>query len=350
MATKDTKKTEKQEIILVDDEYIKGKIYIVRGQNIMLDADLAKIYGYSTKAFNQQVKNNAEKFEDDFCFRLTKEELDELRSNYLTANISTMSRSLPLAFTEAGVYMLMTVLKGELAVNQSKALIRVFKRMKDYIFDGQRLIDERHYIQLSMQTTENTREIAEMKRSLNNVEGSLADVVNSLGEMVTKSELSGVMESFVTEDFSKSFLLLNGKPFQADLAYESIYKRAKKTIYHIDNYIGAKTLMLLGAAKEKVKIIIFSDNLHNGLHAQEYADYCAEHPNVSIAFQRTGRKVHDRYIVLDYGLKSEKVYICGGSAKDSGGKLITAIEEVHDTSVYHQMIDNLLKNPELILK
>lgn len=126
-------------------------IYIIRGIKVMLDADLAAIYGYTTKAFSQQVKNNIEKFDEDFRFQLTKAEYDEilrskfltskqilndslsvdckkdldLRSKFLTANdgstsitkLSSKSRTLPYAFTEQGIYMLMTVLKGELAVD-----------------------------------------------------------------------------------------------------------------------------------------------------------------------------------------------------------------------------------------
>ena len=106
----------------------------------MLDVDLAKIYGYTTKRFNEQVKNNIERFDDDFRFQLTDDEVDNLRSKFSTAkaagetnNISSMSRSNPFAFTEQGIYMLMTVLKGDLAVSQSKKLIRMFKEMKHFI-------------------------------------------------------------------------------------------------------------------------------------------------------------------------------------------------------------------------
>ena len=96
----------------------------------MLDFDLAEIYGYTTKAFNQQVKNNKERFDEDFRFKLTREEVEILRSKNLTSSWRG-SRYLPHAFTEQGIYMLMTVLKGDLAIMQSKALKRTFKRMKD---------------------------------------------------------------------------------------------------------------------------------------------------------------------------------------------------------------------------
>ena len=114
----------------------------------MLDFELAEIYGYETKTFNQQVKNNIEKFDDDFRFQLTKEEWEFLRSKNLTSKSETGSggrRYLPFAFTEQGIYMLMTVLKGELAVKQSKALICTFKQMKDYIVENQGLIGKREF-------------------------------------------------------------------------------------------------------------------------------------------------------------------------------------------------------------
>ena len=95
--------------MIIDAKAIKEKIYNIRNQKVMLDVDLAEIYGYSTRAFNQQVKNNIEKFDNDFMFKLSKSELEYLQSNFLTANISSKSRSLPYAFTEQGIYMLMTV-------------------------------------------------------------------------------------------------------------------------------------------------------------------------------------------------------------------------------------------------
>ena len=147
---------------------IRQLIHIVRGVSVMLDADLAAIYGYTTKAFNQQVRNNIAKFDDDFRFQLTKEEYDKilrskiltseenvislkskdngneafLRSNFLTSKTENRGgrQYLPYAFTEQGIYMLMTVLKGDLATQQSKMLIRTFKEMKDFIVDNKSLI------------------------------------------------------------------------------------------------------------------------------------------------------------------------------------------------------------------
>lgn len=149
---------EKQQLILINEETIQSRIYIVRGQKVMLDFELAEIYGYTTKRFNEQVKNNIERFDEDFRFQLLKEEFDNLRSKKSTSSWGG-TRYLPYAFTEQGVYMLMTVLKGELAVDQSKALIRTFKTMKDYIIENQGLINQRDYLQLSLVVAEHSRDI-----------------------------------------------------------------------------------------------------------------------------------------------------------------------------------------------
>lgn len=143
----------------INDEYLKGHIYYVRGTRVMVDTDLAKIYGYSTKDFNRQVKNNIEKFEQDFMFQLTDEECEILRCKNSTSSWGGR-RYNPYVFTEQGIYMLMTVLKGELATKQSKALIRIFKQMKDYIVDNQPLLGQREYLQLSLQTTKKHARLA----------------------------------------------------------------------------------------------------------------------------------------------------------------------------------------------
>ena len=172
----------------------------------MLDMDLAKIYGYSTKDFNRQVKNNIEKFEQDFMFQLTDEECEILRCKNSTSSWGGR-RYNPYAFTEQGIYMLMTVLKGELATKQSKALIRIFKQMKDYIVDNQPLLGQREYLQLSLQTTQNTQDLLDLRKSLSAVDDKVAD--------------------FSNPTVRRGWLILNGQPVESDLAYQQIYATAK---------------------------------------------------------------------------------------------------------------------------
>ena len=212
---------EGKEVVIVSEESLYGKIYNIRGQKVMLDFELAEIYGYTTTKFNQQVKNNIEKFDDDFMFELTKEEFENLMSKKLTSSWGGR-RKLPKAFTEQGIYMLMTVLRGDLAIMQSKALIRTFKRMKDYIVDNRELIGQREYIQLSMQTAENIRDIAKLKTDIGSVEKQMSDVMDQLSDVVTKSDLADMMNSFV-DDEDNGWLMYNTKYCTADLAYSEIY-------------------------------------------------------------------------------------------------------------------------------
>jgi len=340
-------------------EQIKDIIYTVRGVQIMIDADLAVIYGYTTKALNQQVKNNIAKFDDDFRFQLTKEEYDEilrsrkmtaignvtdsysvefgnnenLRSKKLTANSKrdAMTRTLPYAFTEQGIYMLMTVLKGELATRQSKALVRAFKEMKDFIIDNRSLIGNRELLQLAVQTSQNAADISDIRKN-----------------MVTKDDLAKVVQVFTAQQTRHEYLILNGESVDANIAYSAIYQAAKHSIYIVDNYIGTKTLDLLKNASLGVSITIFSDNINRGLRQSDYADFSRQQLNMQISFRKTCGIYHDRYIVLDYNTSSEKIFHCGASSKDAGNKVNTIIE-VTDRQVYHQIVDALLSNPVLTL-
>ena len=335
-----------KELITTDD--IRSKVYIIRGQQVMLDKDLAEIYGYEVKKLNQQVKRNIERFQNDMMFQLSDDEVEYLRSQFVTANISSKSRSNPYVFTEQGVYMLMTVLKGKLAVRQSIALVRTFKKMKDYILENRNLIGQREMLQLSMETANNRIEINKINSDMISLEKQISDVAERLKDVITKSELADMMNSFVSDDDEK-WLMFNAKFSSADEVYESIYKQAKSSIYVVDNYIGLRTLVHLKNSPTGVNITLFSDNVgNNKLHNIEFTDFCKEYPSIKISLQKTGGIFHDRFIVLDYGTADERVFLCGASSKDAGAR-ITSIVEDYGISKYAPVIVTLLKNPTLIL-
>lgn len=242
----------------------------------------------------------------------------------------------------------MTVLRGDLATKQSRALVRTFKRMKDYIIENQDLINQRDYLQLALKVADNTRDIGEIKSFLRTIDNAVADVVDQLGNVVTKFELAEIMNHFSSPKSQNEFVLWDGQPFESDLAYTSIYQKAEKTIYVIDNYIGIKTLALLKNSKENIEIILFSDNVGNGLHDSEFRDFCKQYSNCKIQLRQTGREYHDRYIILDYGTDEEKIYHCGPSSKD-GGVRIGSIVEIRETEAYHTMIDILCRMSPLVL-
>lgn len=245
--------------------------------------------------------------------------------------------------------MLMTVLRGELAIKQSRALIRTFKRMKDYIIENQNLIGDREYLQLSMQVSENFQQTMELRMDLNEVEDQMAKVVDKLSDVVYRSELKTIMTEFGEPHIKRGYLVLNGEPFQADLAYNEIYRSAKKSIYIIDNYISLKTFELLMGIRPKIEVRLFSDNLGKGLSQNLFDDFRKEHPNLQLELKEAGGIFHDRYIILDYNTSNEKIFHCGASSKDAGLRA-TSIMEDTDRDKYHPIVDKLLENSPLVLK
>lgn len=340
--TKNKKKTDVVAVepgfSLIDENLLKSRIYTIRGVKVMLDADLAEIYGYSTSRFNEQVKYNLDRFDEDFRFQLTREESSNLISEIPISRWGG-SRKPPYAFTEQGIYMLMTVLKGEQAVAQSKALIRLFKRLKDFAVSEGLLINGSEITPLALQTAQNTRDIANISVDVKVLSGEVHEMRGEFSKM--NVDLQKVMENFVDPSTHKHFLILNGQRLDADIAYTQIYGMAKKSITIIDDYVGVKTLDLLRQIAKGVSVKIYSDNRSfDPLTEQMQKDFLAVRPDVKLAMNKTKDKFHDRYIFLDYGLKSEKLFHCGASSKDAGNK-ITTIMQIECTEIYHALFDSL---------
>ena len=332
---------EKSNFSLIDETLLKSKILTIRGFKVMLDADLAEIYGYTTKAFNQQVKNNIEKFAEDFRFQVTRKEYREiLGSKFLTLEQGKYSKTNPYAFTEQGIYMLMTVLKGDLATRQSIAIIRLFKKMKDYIVtENQQLLGNAGFTEFAVQTVQNTREIATVSNKVEAISGEVHDMREDLGKM--NLDLQKVMENFIDPSTFKHFLFFDGQKLEADVAYTKIYGMAKKSITIIDNYVGVKTLDLLRGIAKNTSIHIFSEQWGDErITPAIKADYEKARPDVSLKIDRPNRKFHDRYVFLDYGLSNEKLFLCGASSKDAGNK-VTTIMQIEHPEVYHELMESL---------
>ena len=312
-------------LALLDENQIEDLIYEVRGQKVMLDFDLARIYGYGTSAFNQQIKRNLDRFPQDFSFQLTKQEFESILLSHFVTSSWGGRRSLPRAFTEQGIYMLMTVLHGNLAIEQSITLIRLFRSMKDYIAETQSLSSTNEVFALANQVRTNTEAISK-------IEG----------------KLDMLMDNFIDPSTYKSFLIMDGEKVESDAAYQRIYSMAKQSVYLIDDYIDVKTIQLLKSCNSGVRIIAFSDNkAKNSLTKSFIADFIADRPDLHIELKKTKGRFHDRYIVLDYPNKT-RVFHCGASSKDGGNK-ITTIMEVENPETYLDLISGILLHEELIL-
>ena len=316
---------ENTELLTVDN--ICNRVYVIRGQQVMLDYDLAEVYGYEVKRLNEQVKRNITRFPEDFMFQLTKDEIPE---SFLKSQIATLNengnrrglhiKKLPFAFTEQGIYMLATVLRGELAEQQSIFIMRAFREM--------RLVTAK-VSEISVQVAG----VADWKKKAEDRFDSIQRSIDTLNE------------NFVSDKDFKNFVIYKGQKFEADAAYIDIYQQARKSIYVVDDYVNTKTLQLLSQKHAGVEVILFTENGHGKrgfLTTAVVNDFIQEYPPLRI---KPNADCHDRLIVLDYGKPTEQVYHCGASSKDAGKKLC-AINVILETSMIHPVIDKLLLSPD----
>ena len=270
----------------------------------------------------------------DFGFKTSKAESEYFEgSKNLTSRIwvdgNKGGRSyLPYAFTEQGIYMLMTVLKGEIATEQSIRIIRVFKTMKDIITESSNLITTGELLKLSNQVNDNSNRISKLENK----------------NKYMNTQLKVVMDNFKDPTKYKEIILFGNERIEADELYEEIYVKAKHSIIIVDDYISNKTLIHLKKCPLGVDIIIYSDNAANKNERivdinTALLDFTTDTGN-SIVIKPTNNKVHDRLIFIDYDTKNEKVYLCGPSSKDAGSKVSTIIE-INNTHSFHEIIDEL---------
>ena len=341
---------ENAKIMTVDN--IRKRVYVIRGQQVMLDQDLADIYGYELKAMNQQVKRNIARFPEDFMFQLTKDEMDNLKSQFATSRSDVIGavdlksqfvtsswggkRKLPYAFTEQGIYMLATVLRGELAEQQSIFIMRAFREMRHYIKQNQQFVTQSEMKLVTARVSELSVQMAGITDRQKKTEHDVKNIQKSIDIL---------NENFISEKDVKNFVIYEGQKFEADVAYIDIYQQATTSIYVVDDYVNVKTLQLLSQKKPGVEVILFTENGHGRkgfLTTAVVNDFNQEYPQLRL---KPNPDCHDRLIVLDYALPTEQVYHCGASSKDAGKKLC-AINMISNTGIIHPVIDKLLLMPD----
>lgn len=319
----------------IDKEEVKRRIFEIRGLIVMMDADIANYFGTTTGQLNRAMKRNIKRFPPHFCFQLSREEYREIlrfQSGILELEQGKYSKYAPYVYTEQGVAMLTSCLHTEQAISSSIQIMEAFVEMTHILRSNQQLLPASELMLLEHRTS------------------GLDERVNSIEKnMVTKDDLSELMKLFDSGVEHDEILILDGEPFKADVAYQKIYRSAKKSIIVIDDYLGVKTLQHLVHAKDNVKLTIISDNKLKLLKLSEYNDFLTEYPKKTVDFIKSDKRAHDRYIIIDNGTATMKVYHCGASSKDAG-KRITSIMRVKDISNYKDMVKDLLNNPPLILK
>ena len=277
---------------------IENKILVIRGQQVMLDRDLAEIYGYEVKALNQQVKRNISRFPDDFMFELTREEIDLVKSQIVTSPNNNWyagqeggRRKPPLAFTEQGVYMLATVLHGELAEQQTITIMRTFKKMRHYFAENAGIINR------------------------------ISDAETKLIEHDEKIEtIFSIINKYKIED--KQGVFVQGQIYDAYTKFQELIQKAQKEIILIDNYIDLTVLDRLTVKSPGVDVIIYTQP-QTPIKKLDIAKFNAQYPTLTIKYTTS---MHDRFLIID----RTEIYHIGASLKDLGKKCFgfTQLEEV----------------------
>ena len=288
-----------EEVLLSKEKNIKDLIYEIRGYQVMLDSDFAMLYECKngTKTINLAVKRNKERFPEDFCFQLTKEELRNLRFQIETANVNNMSRQLPYVFTEQGVSMLSSVLRTKVAVKASINIMRAFVSMRHYLIDNK-----------------------DIYKSINNIN-------NKLVEHDEKLELI-----FSRFDKDNEYLYLSGQVYDAYSKVLDIFKESKSELIIVDGYADKSLLDIIKELKVKVIIITKKDNL---LSKNLIDKYNEQYSNLKVIYDNT---FHDRYFIID----KKDIYHCGASINKLGYRTFS-INKIEDEIIKETLLNNIKK-------
>ena len=266
------------EVISLEADDIKRRIFMIRGRQVMLDKDLAELYGYEVKNLNRQVKRNIRRFPKDFMFQLTQNEMDILRCQNVTTSVK--SRTLPYAFTEQGIYMLATVLRGELAETQSIFIMRAFREMRHFVANNAALFDRISKVELK--------------------------------QLETDKKFDQLFEYIGEHTETNQKLFFDGQIYDAFSLLIELIQKADQEIILIDGYVDVSTLNVLAKKKSGVAVTIYTFK-KTKLTAQDVAAFNAQYPQLDVKYTNV---FHDRFLILD----GKIVYHIGASLKDAGKK------------------------------
>ena len=265
--------------LIINENSIKDKIYTIRNMQVMLDRDLAELYGVETKRINEAVKNNQDKFMDDFYF-----ELNDLEFEYLRSKISTTSfiktRTNPKVFTEQGIYMLATILKSKVASQVTINLIKTFANMRKLISQNIALFER-------FERIENRLTIHD--KNFNLLFKALEDKNN----------------------IPVQNIFFDGQIYDAYSFVNDLIKLANSEIVLIDNYID-DTVFTLFSKYPNINFIIYTNNISKQLKL-DFEKYSKQYKNIAL---KTFKSSHDRFLIID----KKDIYHLGASLKDLGKK------------------------------
>jgi phage regulator Rha-like protein len=285
----------KNEVEKFDESIIRDRIYSIRGYQVMLDRDLAELYGVETKVLNQAVKRNIERFPPEFCFSLNNSEIRSLRSQIVTSNKAKNSlrsqivlserggrRYVPFVFTQEGVAMLSAVLRSEIAVKMSIKIMKAFIEMRKFI-----------------QTN------GQIFQRLDRVEVKLLE---------NDQKFEKVFDALESKDrIPDQGIFFEGQVFDAYNFVSDLFRKAEKSIVIVDNYVDDTVLLHLTKIKKGAQVRIVTKSISDQFKL-DLKKFNEQYFTIEV---KETKNIHDRFIIID----GEVLYHLGASLKDLGRKL-----------------------------
>ena len=288
MQNGDTISDQQTQVVTVsDDGNIQALIKTIRGVQVILDRDVANLYGVVTGALNRQVKRNEERFPEDFMFRLSVEEWNNLKCQI---GISSWGgdRQLPYAFTENGIAMLSSVLRSPTAIEVNIRIMRAFSAMRRFLLAN-----------------------AQMFQRIETVEKR---------QIATDAKVDSILQRLDAAETPLQGVFYNGQFWDARALVLSLVSRAKRSLILIDNWANTEVLDLFAKKRKGVRLTIFTSEHYDKKHVPhrkispaDVATFNAQYPKLAVRYNET---FHDRFLIID----DKELYLIGASLKDLGSK------------------------------
>lgn len=302
---------EKESVVMApsNEPVIRDLIYTVRGTQVMLDSDLARLYQVETSALNRAAKRNESRFPEDFRFKVTRDELEELRCQIgilagQEAGHGIGRTYLPYVYTEQGVAMLSAILRSQVAIDASVRIMRAFVEMRRFVASNAAMFEQIRAVELRQLEYQKT----------------------------TDERFERVFDYMETHGAPKQKIFFDGQVYDAFALLVSIVQRAEHNITLIDGYVDAGTLNILAKKQDGVAVTVWT-HPHARLSQRDVDTFNAQYPSLTVEHTTA---FHDRFIILD----NTEGYFVGASLKDAGKKSF-AISRIEDEAAVQNILARL---------
>lgn len=297
---------------LISQNVIQNMVYVLRGQQVMMDSDLAILYSVETRALNQAVKRNIARFPEKFCFQISSEEYENLKSQVVISSLEKEKdenyggrRTLPYVFSEQGIAMLSAVLRSDTAIQVSICIMETFVEMRRYMANNAQIFER-----------------------ISGVEFKQSEY-----QKKTDERFEQVFDYIAGHEEVKQKIFFDGQIYDAFSLLVKLVSGAEKSIILIDNYVNVGTLNILAKKKANVSVCVYTMR-QTKLTAGDVKNFNKQYPSLEVKYTDA---FHDRFLIVDDGCS----YHIGASLKDAGKKCF-AINRLEDVRIVKDILRQLI--------